>query len=452
MTDFNASSDELVHLQNNEGDEPIQSGSVSFFKSADQDSLFKADSLYETKHESFTDIEPKNCSMFASREEDRRPLPLSELSEVFSPIAKSSSPHNCDGDGINVDFAILKQDQTAPTKMSQVAVLDTLGKCGSLLHGNSLVVESYNMAQVDVYETKTPSLEEKQYFDQNESSRASVKNVKSALTASKSCVNENHEHIMMDKITFDTNIPAEDFASERKRVSMALKPDEIEGPNPYKSIGSRPLSSVTHTDRARRTSVYPNAPRSALPARKNVAPRDDDPYKPFKARPMPTSAISHPVRTPAALRPHSQQNKASVKPVAVNAKPPARLLSGRDASMAKETSLRQRVEKENDMLRKQSIFKARPMPFSATVPSGLVGGKLFVSAGKENDDSSGSRNRMPPAKPFIPHSTRRAEQRAAFDSERAQRESNEKARMKEKRTISLDKIKKDVDKLKCLIR
>ena len=156
-------------------------------------------------------------------------------------------------------------------------------------------------------------------------------------------------------------------------------------------------------------------------------------------------------RTSAAFQPSPEKNKASIKRAVFGAKPPARLLSGKDASMAKEISLRERVEKENATLRKQSTFKARPMPSSATVTSALVGDKL-LAVGKENIVSSASKNRMPPAKPFIPCSTRRAEERAAFDAERARRESKEKARKKERRSMQLDKIKKDVDKLKGLIR
>ena len=274
---------------------------------------------------------------------------------------------------------------------------------------------------------------------------------------------ERKEQIMMGEKQVRDSLPTVEETlpdSPRRRESMLVKPvKKIEGLNPYKPFVARPApSAAVKPDKLRRNSTSTNAykPPATLPARKKLEPHDD-PYKPFKARPMPSStsqptpSIGTKRKSSAALRPHPEQNKSSVKPAALNAKPPTRLLSGRDASMAREHSLRERIEKENDKARKQSVFKARPLPSSSTaLPTRLIGEGLLTASGKENEASTSKR--LSSIQPFTPHSSRRARQRADFDSQRAEREKTERIERSKKRQSMIEQAKKEADMLKNFIR
>jgi hypothetical protein len=188
----------------------------------------------------------------------------------------------------------------------------------------------------------------------------------------------------------------------------------------------------------------------------------EDPYKPFKALPLPAthgtrqpnSAIGTKRKSSIALRPHPEQNKSSVKPSALHAKPPTRLLSGEDASIAKKISQKNRIEKEHEKIRRQSVFKARPLP-SSIVSSDLIGERIIIEVSdKENNASSrvSSQKRQSLIQPFTPHSTRRAEERAAFECERAEREKANTEERRKRRKDVIEQTKVEIDKLKGCIR
>eukprot|EP00985_Skeletonema_marinoi_P031048 scaffold35751_cov88-Skeletonema_marinoi.AAC.1 len=105
--------------------------------------------------------------------------------------------------------------------------------------------------------------------------------------------------------------------------------------------------------------------------------------KPFKARPLPssttafepkgyshsksTSTIGSKRKSTNALRPHIPDNKPFGTNSAISAKPPKRLLSGEDASKAKEMTRRRLLQEEEERIRREAVFRARPLPAS-TLP------------------------------------------------------------------------------------
>ena len=170
----------------------------------------------------------------------------------------------------------------------------------------------------------------------------------------------------------------------------------------------------------------------------------------------------------------------SVKPSALRAQSFERLLSGSDASRAKENALNEKRERQEAEARRKSSFRARPLPAtSGSVASRnhspeLVGLDLLTSTqkgsgengpysypGEENETPS---NETPPSAESPPkkqrigsslpdrlHSTKRAKERAQYDElrlscdrERQQREVKARNRIIQETKAELDELKDQI--------
>ena len=264
--------------------------------------------------------------------------------------------------------------------------------------------------------------------------------------------------------------------------------------------GSKPCASVVHVSKK----VEP------VVQRKSLTP-GGDPYVPFKARPMPAISLSKASTRPStgptlslgtkrkslenadsvrkyinALRPYTtekpspkpiklSQSKLSVNNSALHAKPFKRLLAGKEASLDKEMSQKKRLQEEEKKLRRESTFKALPLPATTleqrkdpSISFDLVGEKLIsdesVSAlrsGKENFCNgpvsperglTHQKKRPSMCEPFVPRSSIRAEERAAFDAERAVRERRSHEDQIKRRKEIINRTTSEIEDLKKYIR
>ncbi len=295
---------------------------------------------------------------------------------------------------------------------------------------------------------------------------------------------------------------------------------------------SKAYQKVKEEERRRReasvstTTLKKPSPSSLAPSRK-PSPREDESFVPFKARPLPattgtigqggqtgvpkvakrsptvpsspllgfrrpTSSASQPSKAYQAVaketkmsltasstqRPGNESSVSSVKPSALRAQPFDRLLSGSEASRAKEAALREQRERQEAEARRKSNFRARPLP-ATTAPSpsystpspNLLGLDLMSSEHKRfcqgNAKYPGEENSTPtnemrasaesPTKkqrtesssfPDCLHSTIRArkraeyeEQRLAHDQERQQREAQQRKQIIYQTSQELDELK-----------
>ena len=171
----------------------------------------------------------------------------------------------------------------------------------------------------------------------------------------------------------------------------------------------------------------------------------------------------------------------SVKPSALRARPFHRLLSGSDASHAKEKAINEKRERQDAEARRKSSFKARPLPATTASISpqnrngspGLVGLDLLTSSqktpgdrgkytrtcpGEENEIPSKDRSpsaESPPKKqrtgqnlPDRLHSTKRAKRRAqyeelrlSYDRERQEREVEARNRIIQETNQELEELR-----------
>ncbi len=170
------------------------------------------------------------------------------------------------------------------------------------------------------------------------------------------------------------------------------------------------------------------------------------PNRCFKATPLPatsgsiSSAVSQGAKRKSStvFRPIYTQNNTN--------NTPKRLLSGEDASTAKEVSLRKRIQEEEARMRRESTFKARPLPATTRTRSfePLVGEHLLargksVQRGKENSA-------------FIPYSSHRAEERKLYDIAKAEREQERRMDQIEQRSRRIDQTKAEINELKKFLR
>lgn len=489
---------------------------------------------YESRLHSSIDSQANHPAVHTELEEHTPPA-----WNALSPIAKSSSPHNCDDNLSESEKLVLEKKTISSAEAEGAAVV---GECKAILsttrpeiylqgqceHQNQGTIfdalsvsidemteadhcalsrkEDSNAASSSVHEQQESiSQDEASMSEHNDrcasspgsnhrnSETAEASNNAGSLESFQETFNsatnallqrlrasaetrkrevtrcryslERKEQIMMDEKEMRESMPTveEDMPAPPPRtLSVSMKPKKnVEGLDPYKPFVARPAPSkaAMKSHNPRRSSMSVNDPKPSTKSlvRKKLAPHED-PYTPFKARPMPSTTFqSTPLigikrKSSAALRSHPEQNKSSVKPAALSAKPPTRLLSGRDASVAKEQYLKQRIEKENDKAKGESTFKARPMPSSSLITSTrLIGEGLLAASGKENEENS-TKTTSSVIRPYVPHSTRRAEQRAEFDGQRAEREKTEKIERFRKRQHIIDKAKTDADRLKDLIR
>ena len=127
---------------------------------------------------------------------------------------------------------------------------------------------------------------------------------------------------------------------ERMPLSAVDENDTTEpgGEDSYNQFKTRSLQTPT-TEQCLRPhkSFSSHASKSTVPTsrRKSLA-QGDNPYIQFKAMPMPGTSSSRFSTSHGSKRKSSTQNKSHVK----NSKPPKRLLSGEDASIAKEMNQR----------------------------------------------------------------------------------------------------------------
>lgn len=188
---------------------------------------------------------------------------------------------------------------------------------------------------------------------------------------------------------------------------------------------------------------------------------------PFRARALPTSSNGRTLRsesvssialaakrkTSNAFRPHPSQNDSShVKKSALNAKPPKRMLSGEDASIAKEISHRKLVQKEEERSKCESTFVARPLPMTTYVRSHprppLVGEKLLSVATSVEAQSRNNTN----STAFIPQSSIRAEKRKSYDAAKTHRDHQRREADIETRRQRIEQTKREIQDLTKQIR
>lgn len=450
------------------------------------------------------------------RAEDITPPYFSAFSGTcLSPIAKSSSPHNCDGNESNTDQLIVLKDTTtsresAPTYLesnNESQYEDQLGTRFDTLsqseqeHSDSVAHEYINQNDAtelqDYFTLENASLPKESLSssvspvtpsDANQPDadapknkslgdlasvqdasnallqklRASAETRKREVTRCRYSLERKAQLLTDEKesrSSITTVAKSQPVARPRNTMVPTNPKKKFEGLDPYKPFAAKPMASAKNEGSSKRkSSISLSTPKSAaLPDRKKLAP-GEDPYKPFKARPMPNmppqlqnSSTGTNRKVSAALRPHHEQNHSIKAAATANAKPPTRLLSGCDASKSKENSSQERIEEEKEKLRRKSVFKARQIPkSSSSTVIRLKGEKLPDIIGKENDASTDKR--ISSIRPFTPHSTSRARDRAAYDNERAQRENTAKIDRKKKRQGEVDKLKEDIDLLKNCIR
>jgi hypothetical protein len=188
---------------------------------------------------------------------------------------------------------------------------------------------------------------------------------------------------------------------------------------------------------------------------------------PIRARATPTSsngrtlrsgsvssiAIGAKRKTSNAFRSHPSQNYSShVKKSALNAKPPKRMLSGEDASIARENIHRKLVQKEEERNKHESTFVARPLPMTTHVLSHplppLVGENLISVAATSVVQSRNNTN----STTFIPHSSIRAEKRKSYDAARIQRDQQRREADIETRRRKIEQTKREIQDLTKQIR
>lgn len=214
------------------------------------------------------------------------------------------------------------------------------------------------------------------------------------------------------------------------------------------------LHSIPKTMRQRTQSIdYSSKSNEKVFGHKLLDRDDDNPHRPFKATPLPatscaiTSTVTHGAKRKSStvFRLIPTQNNINNKSLALNIKPPKRLLSGEDASNAKAMSLRKRIQEEEDKIRRESTFKARPLPvttrarsFDPLVGEHLVDGK---SAQSEKENMA-----------FVPRSSFRAEERKLYDIAKAQREQVRRQDEIEQRNRRIEETKAEIHELKKFLR
>jgi hypothetical protein len=201
------------------------------------------------------------------------------------------------------------------------------------------------------------------------------------------------------------------------------------------------------------------SPRKAAAPPKNKF-EGDDPFRPFKAKPLPastiecmtlrtemqssTSSLGAKRKTSNAFRPHPAQNESHLNKSA-NVKPPKRLLSGKEASIVKEMKHRNRLQEEQQRIKRESTFVARALPVRTLTRSqtALAGEDLVSSPSGQRDKEN---------KAFIPRSSIRAEKRKSYNLEKAAREQQRKEADIERRHQLIERTKTEIEKLKKSIR
>lgn len=293
----------------------------------------------------------------------------------------------------------------------------------------------------------------------------------------------NNKPLAMENVLGDCNVALEcckpsplEIATQGKRSSL----DDLSSyQESFKSTSNQFMERLRHGSRKREVA------RSCYSMeRKELALYDEKKVRgeilllaveeevmtepPCRARALPTSSNGRTLRsesessialaakrkTSNAFRPHPSQNDSChVKKSALNAKPPKRMLSGEDASIAKEISHRKLVQKEEEERSKcESTFVARPLPMTTHVRSHplppLLGEKLLSEAATSVVASRNNTN----STAFVPHSSIRAEKRKSYDAAKTHRDHQRREADIETRRQRIEQTKREIQDLTKQIR
>eukprot|EP00586_Coscinodiscus_wailesii_P021792 CAMPEP_0172520362 /NCGR_PEP_ID=MMETSP1066-20121228/291949_1 /TAXON_ID=671091 /ORGANISM="Coscinodiscus wailesii, Strain CCMP2513" /LENGTH=419 /DNA_ID=CAMNT_0013303105 /DNA_START=1355 /DNA_END=2614 /DNA_ORIENTATION=+ len=283
---------------------------------------------------------------------------------------------------------------------------------------------------------------------------------------------------------------------KKVRCSMkSIRPSQSKG----LQVGGAPAGIERTTKIAKKAvPLLPTRKQSYITPKK--LPPEEDPYKPFKALPLPYTTIAGgsagvpKVSKPPPTKPSSprlglkssgihssgKRLKSYTKPLrkiasevikpppkslpvqkkaALNAKPFKRIPAGIEASREKERLLREKIEKEKVERRRKSVFRARPLP--SYVCETANGGSSPPLKGVEflHDDvtspitlesfavSPATRNSISFAAPEL-HTRTRSKKRGEFEERRLTREHVRQVEKRKARKSMMQEKKKDLVELR----
>jgi hypothetical protein len=356
--------------------------------------------------------------------------PVRERSaDVLEDSMKGSAPE----DAIVIDLLDHHADDSARSEeLDRPIEIANQEDVRNLHHGEALsILEKQQPSSEIVSQSKRKSLEDLSSYQQsfNSTSNAFIERLRGAAENRKREVTrgrysmERKEQILFEekKVRIERSMPAveEENMEKPPRKSAASRKSTFEGEDPYIPFKARPLPASTTERMISRTGTLSSR--------------------------FPTSSLGAKRKTSNAFRPHPAQNESHAKIPALNVKPPKRLLSGEDASMAKEMSHRKRLQEEEERIKRESTFIARSLPVTTQTRSQLkLAGENLVSAksaqkGKENEA-------------FFPRSSIRAEKRKSYDEEKRVREQQRREADIERRQQRIEQIKTEINDLTKTIR
>ncbi|KAL7471386.1 hypothetical protein ACHAXS_011675 [Conticribra weissflogii] len=501
-------------------------------------------------------------------------LPSSEpfavnVHDSFSPISKSSSPHNCDilHSAIEKQLGVLFEkdhnDSNANilqgnSKAAKHSIFDILSEPNDVMHdildthqpentiekdsvidvstgigGESLINESgpdreeEDRRQLHELETLAELTSNYDDYDSNDDGvckrkshdgsasfqkkydstsseflmklRNAAESRKREVTRCRQSL-ERKKQIFMEESNIFANLPTVHEGTKQKTsktsVSYLPKKKQIEGMDPYKPFRARPVPvTVSNPDNkgesdipivAKRASTSPGGLLSgskpirdfrgaiatsqrnvdADRSRQSLRPENDH-YTPFRAKPLPATHYSrrstvrptkpsvHQLGAKRKSAPH--QIKPSVTSSAPISKPPKRLLSGKEASASKESKLRSRIQDEEEKSMSKSAFRARPVSSAVRerAEQFVLLGETLLDSCKENYTNKSvitvnedAERKMRSTTAFIPRSSFRAKERAAYEVERVKRERESRDAKIRRRKELINKTASEIEKLK----
>ena len=340
---------------------------------------------------------------------------------------------------------------------------DSFFATGTHLHANSVVCTPgpdgrrsslEDLSSHQQHLERTSSAFRKHLRDAAESRKREVTRARYSMERKEQILYEEKEKIVQQETPAQAAEEVKMKGSQIPEVRRRKK--KIDGQNPYKPFKALPLPSTTSKPAQPR---IPKKTGGSVSQRQTAVPRKN-PYIPFKSRPMPKA--SGPTKPPVvyaggakrksstAFQPNTTQNRpCHAKSTALHGKPPKRLLSGEDASTAKAMGQTQRLLEEEARLKKNATFKALPLPPTNQVQrSGrrLIGEDLVLPrpAAQGNGEENGVA--------FVPRSSARAIERARYDAKGAERERRRLQEQMELRNSIIDQNTKDIKNLKRALR
>jgi len=329
--------------------------------------------------------------------------------------------------------------------------------------------------------------------------RSAAENRKREVTRCRQSL-ERKELILMEENDILANIPTVQEVRKtqtfKTRISSLPTKKKIEGSDPYKPFRARPVpATVLNPDNkgesgipfvAKRASTSPGGMLSGSKPKKDSRdsiatnqqkvdgdwsrkslPQEKDPYIPFRATPLPatiysgnnTTRLSKPSSYSLGAKRDSipRQSKPIVKCSELISKPPKRLISGKEAYALKESKLRTRIQDEEATLKRKSAFQARLIPsdMREQADPNMLLGEILLDSCKENcinkssiSDNADAQKKRRSTKAFIPRSSIRAEERAAYEAQRMKRERESRNAQIRRRKELIDKTAAEIEKLK----